>query len=179
MFFLTDMNTSLSCNQPSFNGIEKFLQTKVDDKLLRGSCVTSPLKVRKMKKEGITQIIDLRNSAHFESPLEKLFCKIFGIKYVNYRFSHRLNDIPDQDFFKKVNESILSNEGKTYMHCEYGRHRTGLAVAIYEKLHTQKDNSEIIKNMIDNGYTEIMSKGETKKEKKYINQYNQMMDMYF
>ena len=65
------------------------------------------------------------------------------------------------------------------MHCQYGHHRTGLAVAIYEKLHTKKDNSEIIKNMIDNGYTEIMSKGETKKEKKYINQYNQMMDMYF
>lgn len=174
-----NMNTSLSCNTPSFSGIEKFNPIKVDGKLLRGSCVTSPFKVRKMKKEGVTQIIDLRNSAHFESPLEKIFCKMFGIKYVNYKFSHRLNEIPNQDFFEKINENILSNEGKTYMHCQYGHHRTGLAVAIYEKLHTKKDNSEIVKNMIDNGYTEIMSKGKTKKEKKYINQYNQMMDMYF
>ena len=152
---------------------------KVDNKLLRGSSVTSPLKVRKMKKEGITQIIDLRNSAHFESPLEKMFCKLFGIKYVNFKFSHRLNDMPNQDFFEKINESILSNEGKTYMHCQYGHHRTGLAVAIYEKLHTKKNNSEIIKNMIDNGYTEIASEGKTNKEKKYIGLFEQMVKRYF
>ena len=173
------MNTPLSYQPISFNGIERFKPTVVDNKLMRGCSVTSPLKIRQMKKEGITQVIDLRNSAHIESPLEKMFCKMFGIKYVNHRFSHRQNNIPNDKFFKEINESILSNEGKTYMHCQYGHHRTGLAVAIYEKLNTKKDNSEIIKNMIDNGYTEIMSKGETKKEKKYINQYNQMMDMYF
>lgn len=173
------MHTLLSNNNPTFYGIEKFSATKVDNKLLRGSCITSPLKIRKMKDKGITQIIDLRNSAHFESQLEKFFCKMFGIKYVNLKFSHRQNNIPNHDFFEKINENILSNKGKTYIHCQYGHHRTGLAVAIYEKLHTKKDNTQIIKDMINNGYTEIASNGTTKKEKKYIHQYNQMMDMYF
>ena len=132
-----------------------------------------------MKKEGITQIIDLRNSAHFESPLEKLFCKMFGIKYVNYKFSHRQTDIPQGDFFAKINDTILTNNGTTYMHCQYGKHRTGLAVAIYEKQHTPKSNAEIFQNMIDNGYTEITSEGKTPKEKKYLNLYHQMIDKYF
>ena len=168
--------TPVKTNSTSFG---RFNPVRVDSRLLRGASVTSPLKLMEMKKNGVTQIIDLRNSSRVESPIEKFLCKILGIKYLNYRFSHRQNTIPNGDFFEKINNSILSNEGNTYIHCQYGRHRTGLAVAVYEKSHTSKTVPEIRQNMIENGYTEIITEGKSKKEQKYINLYDQMSDRYF
>ena len=43
------MNTPLSYQPISFNGIERFKPTVVDNKLMRGCSVTSPLKIRQMK----------------------------------------------------------------------------------------------------------------------------------
>ena len=180
MQLLINMNLSISSNSSTnFNGIERFRPTKVDNKLMRGASVLSPFKMRTIKNNGVTQIIDLRNSAYIERPLEKLMCRLFGIKYVNYKFSHRKTDIPNKEFFERINNAITGNQGKTYVHCQYGRHRTGLAVAVYEKAHTKKTNAEIIQNMINNGYCEIISEGKTQKEKKYINQFKQMWDSFF
>ena len=151
----------------------------VDNKLMRGCAISSPFKLKKMKEEGITQIIDLRNSARIESPFEKLMCNLLGIKYQHCNFSHRLNELPSNDFFETINKLIISNKGKSYVQCEYGKHRTGLVVAIYEKLHTQNRDKKIIENLINNGYKEITKEGKTNKEKKYIGLYQQMMDRYF
>src|SRR5574344_1265488 len=68
-----------------FNNFSKY-QIKVDDKLSRGKAVTNPFKLRKMKKNGITQIIDLRNSSFVERPIERIFCKLLGIKYLKYKY---------------------------------------------------------------------------------------------
>ena len=63
----------------------------VDQNLIRGRAVTSPIRLYKMKKVGINQIIDLRNSSFIKSPLEKFFCKFLGIKYRNLKYPHRLD----------------------------------------------------------------------------------------
>lgn len=163
--------------QPKFTGLSKF-QIKVDEKLIRGRAVTHPYRLYKMKQEGITQIIDLRNSSYIERPLERLFCKIFNIKYVNYKYPHRLNYIPNKQFFEKVNNTILSNTEKTYIHCQYGKRRTGICVAVYEKEHTNKTNVEIINNLINFGYKELKNKQKTSKVKKLQEIFDDFMDKY-
>lgn len=174
------MNSYLYQNQLTiFSGMPRMRKTKVDEKLFRGGAVTSPMTLYRMKKTGITQIIDLRNSAFLKSSLENIMCKMLGIKYLHMNFPHRRKTLPQNDFFERINNSIEKNTGKTYLHCEYGKHRTGLAVAIYEKFHTSKTKEEITQNMINNGYDEIISHGKTKKEQKYINLYQQMINRYF
>ena len=138
----------------NFKALPKW-QIPVDNRLVRGAAVVSPIKLYKMKKEGITQIIDLRNSSFISRPIEKFFCKILGIKYVNHKYPHRLSTLPADTFFKKVNEDIVNNKGKTYLHCLKGKRRTGICVAIYEKEHTNKTKKEIIDNVLNMGFQEV------------------------
>jgi len=130
---------------------------KVDERLIRGAAVTNPFKLLKLKKQGVTQIIDLRNTS-FERPFEKFFCRLFGIKYMNHRYSYRLNSVPEHDFFENVNNDILNNKGLTYMHCQYGKHRTGICTAVYEKEHTNKSQAEIVDNIFKLGFTEVLER---------------------
>ena len=116
-----------------------FLPTKiqqVDDKLYRGNAIFSPIKAYRIKMKGVTQVIDLRgkdnifvNGFKF---LEKLYCKWFNIDYVQMGFSLVNNEIPNIDYFKSLIMQI-DNGKSTYLHCHYGRHRTGFAVAMYQK----------------------------------------------
>ncbi len=157
-----NINTDTKIN---FTALPKF-QIPVDNKLIRGRAVTCPYRLYKMKNEGITQIIDLRNSAYLECPIEKFFCKLLGIKYNNCKYPHRLNKIPNSEFFTNINKLILNNSGKTYIHCQYGKRRTGISVAIYEKEHTSKSKTEILNNLVNFGYMEIKEKTNSYKIKK-------------
>lgn len=151
----------------TFTGLAKF-QKQVDEKLIRGKAVSCPWRLYKMKQHGITQVIDLRNSSLIERPIEKFFCKLFGIKYINYKYPHRLNNIPEKSFFDRVNDTIRTNIGKTYIHCQYGKRRTGMCVAIYQKEFTTKSNHEIIEEMLEMGYKELRHEQSNRKKKKYI-----------
>ena len=76
---------------------------------------------------GINTVIDLRNDPEeYEKPtVEKL-----GMKYVNIAMSDK--DYPEaskiDEFLKLVNDP---STGKFYVHCAGGRHRTGVAGAVY------------------------------------------------
>ena len=140
----------------------------VDNRLIRGKAVTSPLRLYKMKKEGINQVIDLRNTSYVAKPLEKVFCKMLGIKYQNYKYPHRLDELPSPDFFLTVNNSIIKNDGKTYIHC----------VALYEKYFTKKSINQIISDMINIGFQDIFNKPQSPRSKKYYNIIKQFLNTY-
>ena len=152
--------------------------TKVDNRLIRGRAVTSPVRLYQLKQAGVTQIVDLRNTSFIKRPLEKLFCKIIGIKYKNIKYSHRINTLPKPNFFYNVVNSIVENNGKTYIHCEHGRRRTGICVAMYEKLRSQKPINEIIKDMIKLGFSDVFENPNTKRSKKYYNILKDFMKTY-
>ncbi len=151
----------------------------VDEKLIRGKALISPYRIYKIKKQNITQIIDLRNTSTIKRPIEKFFCKIFGIKYVNCKYPHRLKYVPDMDFFNGINELIRKNKGKTYIHCEYGKRRTGISVAIYEQQYTKKDKYSILRNMIDIGYKELKFKPKSAKALRLKTIFNDFLKKYY
>lgn len=165
-------------SQINFTSLPKF-QIKVDERLVRGRAVMAPWNLYRMKKERITQVIDLRNSAGLKKPVEKLMCKIFGIRYLNYKYPHRLSVLPDREFFDNVNKSILENLGKTYIHCQYGKRRTGICTAIYEKLYTQKSKNEILHNLLSLGFMELKDNRKSYKIKKLTSIYNDFLRKYY
>lgn len=154
-------------------------QLIVDDKLIRGRSVLSPRKLYKMKKEGVNQVIDLRNTSYVKRPLEKFFCRILGINYENFRYPFRNPSLPSEDFFMRLNKTITDNDGKTYIHCAHGKRRTGVCVAVYEKFHTSKSDSDIIRDMVDLGFQEIENQHNSPKVRKIKTIYNDLIEKYF
>lgn len=162
----------------NFTSLPKF-QIIVDNRLIRGRAVTCPYNLYRMKNEGITQVIDLRNSSFVRRPLEKLFCKMLGLKYINFKYPHRLNKLPEESFFENINNTILNNNGKTYIHCQYGKRRTGISVAIYEKLHCKKSKSEVLEHLLNYGFQEIRDNKNTNKRIKLQSIYDNFIQKYY
>lgn len=130
--------------------INVFYRKKVDNRLYTGKSTVSPVKLYQMKKGGITQIIDLRKDSAVQKTIERIICAIYGIKYRNLKVNTETSEIPPLEFFNKVNELIVKNKGETYMHCRYGRHRTGMCVAAYEHDVLKKDTGNIIDELANN-----------------------------
>ncbi len=134
---------------------------QIDEHLYRGNAVFSPVKAFRIKSKGIKQIIDLRNDqGFFINPfklLEKLYCKVLNIEYKNMVFHRsKTEKIPETDFFDQVNEQIKKG-GKTYIHCHYGLHRTGFAIAMYQK--SKKIAKDlIVKELLKNGWKRPVEK---------------------
>ena len=152
---------------------------RVSPKLVRGRAVLCPYRLYRMKQSGINQIIDLRNSAYLKSRMEQVFCRLFGIKYYNYRYPHRLNNLPEHDFFEKVNRTIIDNDGQTYIHCSHGKRRTGICVAIYEKEYMHKSKEDILSELYNIGFKELKDNKHTFKQKKLMSVFNDFIERYY
>jgi len=151
----------------------------VDKKLIRGSCVSNPFELYSLKKDGVNQIIDLRCLSVEKIQIipffiEKMFCKMLGIKHINIKYNHKLTDIPDMNFFKQINNLIVNNPQKTYIHCRHGKRRTGICVAVFEMFNTKKQKSDILYNLYNIGFKELVT--HDKKTPKHINK--RLLDIY-
>lgn len=133
-------------------GYQKII--KVDDKLYRGSAVFTPVRAARLKMRGVEQIIDLRGGkkgSSFLKSLEHLYCKILNIKYINIPLSFSEKSIPKDSSFKKVLKILSKDSSKTFIHCHYGRHRTGECVFLYQKKNNQKEE-EMLRGLLNNGW---------------------------
>lgn len=128
---------------------------KVDNNLLRGSAPFTPFKMARLKLNGVKQIIDLRTSSvpgsSTAKAIEKFYCKCFNIKYINMPFAFTNGYLPAENSFETVANKINENNLRTYIHCHYGRHRTGECVAFYQKQKNYNED-EIVKGLLDNGW---------------------------
>lgn len=118
----------------------------IDSKVSGGANVLSPFKMYKLQKNGITDIIDLRNESTIPKFIEKYLCKLFNINYTNIKISFKNKSIPSMDTYHKINNLLVENQ-KTYVHCRLGKHRTGIFLAAYEKMSTSHNDNEIIKKL--------------------------------
>ena len=157
---------------------DKF-STRVSPGLLRGRAVNCPYRLYQMKQAGINQIIDLRNSAFFQSRLEKFYCKLFGLKYYNFKYSYRSYHLPEHDFFEKINNTIISNDGQTYIHCQHGKRRTGICVAVYQKECLKKPYEEIFADLFNFGFRDMHTNKNPIKRKHLLSIYYDFVRRYY
>ena len=169
------------------NSVVTFTPIRVDKKLLRGDAIRSIANIKQLKKSGVTQIIDLRYPLEDRGDIiskffEKILCKIFRVKYYNFKYSHKSENMPDMKFFNKINEVILNSNGQTFIHCRHGKRRTGICVAVYEIFHSGKSKKEILDELYNLGFKELHENADKIPDKVYkrlIKIYNNFIDKFY
>jgi tyrosine-protein phosphatase SIW14 len=102
---------------------------KINDSLYRGAQPQIPA-LEKLRKLGITTIVDLRSESRSIREAEKAEAEKLGMRFLN---------IPVGGFSAPTNNQVaqflsLFNAGsqeKVFVHCHYGEDRTGVFVASY------------------------------------------------
>jgi len=98
---------------------------QMDERFYRGAQPTAEHD-KALKEFGINTIIDLRKDAE---PYSKSTVESLGMKYVNIPMTGwTTKDSSVEEAMKTLNDP---ENGKVYVHCAAGKHRTGLVGAIY------------------------------------------------
>ena len=124
--------------------IENFGQ--MDERVYRGAQPTAD-DYRSLKELGISTVIDLRkdNEDYSKSTVEGL-----GMKYVHIPMTGwTTKDSSVAEFLRAVNDT---SNGKIYIHCAAGKHRTGLVGAVYRLENYGWDYDTAYKEMKNFGY---------------------------
>ncbi len=120
-------------NSPAFTALPKKYKM-VDSALLRGPR-PGVIDVFRLKDEGVTQIYDFRHlSGGGLKFIERIACKLAGIKYIRKPFSFLEGKYPAKSDYDTISKSVSENAkcgGKTLFHCNSGTHRTALMSAYY------------------------------------------------
>ena len=123
--------------------------SKVDNNIYRGSAPSVEDVIVLNKKYGINKIISL----DFESGKRiNRICKLLHIKHINLPING-----DKKSLLKFLNHDIkkLLNDGKpSYIHCMYGKDRTGLAVALYKVKYKNMDPDDAIQEAEKFGFGE-------------------------
>ncbi|MEK6773122.1 MAG: tyrosine-protein phosphatase [Bdellovibrionota bacterium] len=121
-FFLTAILFSFTAQAE----IVRFVD--VSEKLYRGSQPDSEADYAKLKEKGIETIINLRWDKSVAKSKEA--AEALGFKFYNVpiRGDARPTEEDIQKVFKEINSEP---NGKVYVHCTYGKDRTGLVGALY------------------------------------------------
>lgn len=108
--------------------IENFGQ--VDDRLYRGG-QPKPDEFRELAALGIKTVIDLRDDSEKYEPSA---VQAAGLHYVHLFMNAKRppTDAQVAEFIKTVEDQT---NGKVFVHCAGGRHRTGVMVAVYRFTH--------------------------------------------
>ena len=98
----------------------------VDGHIYRGE-QPQPEEYSALKALGVTTIIDLRNDS---KDYARTSAEAAGLKYINIPMNDK--DRPYDDQIAAFIQSVTDpTNGKVYVHCAGGRHRTGATIAVY------------------------------------------------
>lgn len=115
-------------------GVGQKFQT-VDKYLIRGPRPTVR-EVFQLKKQGVTQIYDFRHKSFRGMKfMERIACKLAGIKYIRKPFSFLQGNTPKLQDYEEIAKSVKQNGkrgGKTFFHCNSGKHRTSHMATFYD-----------------------------------------------
>lgn len=145
--FATASQAQLQPTAPkAFPNVEIKNFGQMDERLYRGG-QPEPGDYQALKDLGITTVIDLRKDA---TNYERKNVEELGMKYVNIPMTGwTTKDESVEEFLRVVNDS---SSGKIFVHCAAGKHRTGLAGAVYRLEKYGWDYDTAYKEMKNYGY---------------------------
>lgn len=130
------------------NRTGKFVCKKVSDRLYRGA---KPEKAYdKLAAKGIKAILDLRslNKRKVANAAQSAACH--GFRYKNLPLNPFHAEKYYQDVTRELNQ--ISSENPVFVHCEFGKDRTGFVCAIENIIKNGYTLEEALKDMYDNGF---------------------------
>ncbi|HYG09334.1 MAG TPA: tyrosine-protein phosphatase [Pyrinomonadaceae bacterium] len=149
--------------QQSFPDIKIKNFGQMDERFYRGG-QPKERDYRSLAALGIKTVIDLRDDA---KDYEKPAVEALGMRYVNIPMSDK--DYPREEqieaFLKLANDP---NTGPFYVHCAGGRHRTGVAGAVYRFTKYGWNYEQVYKEMKDYDFYTRWGHGDMKK---YVKDY--------
>jgi len=126
--------------------IRRFRQ--VNDNLFRGSGPSIEDVIFLNKKVGINKIVSLDEAAgqHIDRAT-----KLLGMKHImspiDINRRHSLIEFLKRDLYK-----LLMDDGPVYVHCQEGKDRTGLAIAMFRCLYDEWTCDEALKEAVKLGF---------------------------
>jgi protein tyrosine/serine phosphatase len=149
--------------QADFSNIKIKNFGQMDERFYRGAQPREK-DYRDLAALGIKTVIDLRDEP---TDYEKPAVEALGMRYVNIPMSDK--DYPQEEqikaFLKLANDPTT---GKFYVHCAGGRHRTGVAGAVYRFTHDHWTFEQVYKEMKDYDFYTRWGHGDMKK---YVEDY--------
>lgn len=102
-------------------------EIRVNSELTRGGQPTELRDFEKLKADGIKTVINLRDDAR---PWEKVAVESLGMTYKAYPIDPF--GYPREAQMKQIEADLLNPELQpVFVHCQHGKDRTGLVVALY------------------------------------------------
>jgi protein tyrosine/serine phosphatase len=131
---------------------------KMDDRFYRGAQPRED-DYRDLAALGIKTVIDLKNDP---APYEKRNVEALGMRYINIPMSDKTYPRQEQieQFLKIVNDPAT---GKFFVHCEGGRHRTGVMGAVYRFNFYHWNYDQVYREMKDYDFYTRFGHGEMKR----------------
>lgn len=103
-----------------------------------------------LKEQGIKTIIDLSDDKMYESEKER--AEANGFKYIHIPI-YDSHATPDDQTVNKIIEAMKDeSNGKMFIHCQAGKHRTGAMVAIYKMMHENMSYKDAVEEMKKYGF---------------------------
>jgi protein tyrosine phosphatase (PTP) superfamily phosphohydrolase (DUF442 family) len=123
---------------------------KVTEHLYRGA-QPSLNELPELKKLGITTIIDLRAESSGTAQQEQLRAESLGIKFLRIPIGGFANPTNSElgHFFEVVRDSPSET---VFVHCEFGRDRTGVMIAAYRIALEKWTPEQALSEMMDFGF---------------------------
>jgi protein tyrosine phosphatase (PTP) superfamily phosphohydrolase (DUF442 family) len=123
---------------------------KVTEHLYRGA-QPSLNELHELKKLGVTTIIDLRAESSGTAEQERVRAESLGIKFLRIPIGGFANptNIELAHFFEVVRDSSSET---IFVHCEFGRDRTGVMIAAYRIAFENWTPEKALTEMMDFGF---------------------------
>lgn len=131
-------------------GIKNF--HKVTQKLYRGAKPKEE-DIKNLKSFGITQIIDLRCDYKKSSKDFKEISNM-GMKIIQINMSPFKK--PTKNQIEQFIKAVDNNDGATFVHCTFGKERTGTMVACYRMEKEGISFEEAFEDMKEKGYRNLL-----------------------
>lgn len=143
-------------NSISFKAIPQKVR-QINPKLFASGRLTFE-ELKEFKKEGLTQVIDLRSAnSLYQRTKELIFCTLLNIKRKSIPVNF-VKKLPPKELFIKVKDIVDKNPNKTLIHCNSGKHRTNIFCMGVQVLNGEKKVDEAVDYMLSNKYREVAKK---------------------
>lgn len=142
------ISTFAQTSPSSFPNVDIINFGKMDERFYRGG-QPDPGDYAALKDLGVNTVVDLRNDP---TDYEKKEVEALGMKYVNIPMSgwKYAKDTQVEEFMKLMEDPAT---GVIFLHCKAGKHRTGLAGAVYRLEKYGWDYGAAYKEMKNYNYT--------------------------